>query len=198
VNDRLQLETPSLVLRPLAPGDAPRILEMSREPCARRWLPSQVCRDARHAAEVVAHLVGQFELRAHPRTHAFVFGIVEKADGRLVGHVGLSPLFDAVEVGFGIAADRQGRGYATEAVGRACGWALEQFSLPAILGVTDAENVASQRVLVRSGFRRKEERRMRLQGVDRPVVIWELTASGASGPALRGQPGCAVQESAQG
>ena len=94
--------------------------------------------------------------------------------GRLVGHVGLSPLFDTVEVGFGIAASEQRKGYATEGVARVCAWELERFSLPAIIGVTDKENGASQRVLLRCGFSRKEEKRMRLQGVDRPVIIFEI------------------------
>ena len=168
------LETPSLVLRPLALSDTSPILEMSQEQSARRWLPSQVYRDERHAAAGVEYLMKQFDLAANPRTNAFVLGIEEKASGRLIGHVGLSPLFDTVEVGFGIAESEQGKGHATEAVAWACAWALEYFSLLAIIGVTDAENLASQRVLLRSGFRWKEERMMRFQGVDRPVVIYEI------------------------
>jgi RimJ/RimL family protein N-acetyltransferase len=35
-------------------------------------------------------------------------------------------------------------------------------------------NVASQRVLIRCGFSRKEVKLMRLQGVDRPAVVFEL------------------------
>jgi RimJ/RimL family protein N-acetyltransferase len=87
---------------------------------------------------------------------------------------GLSPLFDTVEVGFGIATSEQRNGYATEGVPRVCAWGLERFSLPAIVGVTDEANVASQRVLIRCGFSRKEEKLMRFQGVDRPVVVFEL------------------------
>jgi RimJ/RimL family protein N-acetyltransferase len=84
-------------------------------------------------------------------------------------------LFDGVEVGFGIATSEQGKGYAAEAVSRACAWGFERFSLSATLGVTDEENVASQRVLRRCGFRRKEEKMMRFQGVERSVIIFELT-----------------------
>jgi RimJ/RimL family protein N-acetyltransferase len=40
--------------------------------------------------------------------------------------------------------------------------------------VTDEANVASQRVLIRCGFSRKEEKVMRFQAVDRPVVVFEL------------------------
>ena len=53
----------------------------------------------------------------------------------------------------------------------------KRFSLPAIVGVTDEANVASQRVLIRCGFSRKEEKLMRFQGVDRPVVVFELSGA---------------------
>jgi RimJ/RimL family protein N-acetyltransferase len=175
----MMIETDSLRLRPFTAGDVPAVLAMSREECARQWLPSQVYRDEVHAADAVNGLIQQFDLKATPRTNVFVFGIEEKLSGRLVGHVGLSPLFDGVEVGFGIATAVQGKGYATEAVTAACRWAFGVFSLPAILGVTDDANAASQRVLVRSGFRRKEEKTMRFQGVDRSVVIFELNGNDA-------------------
>ena len=163
------------MLRPLVPGDSQRMLEMSQEDCARQWLPSQVYRDEQHAATAIQYLIGQFNLDASPTTNAFVFGVQEKVTGRLVGHVGLSPVFDSVEVGFGIATSEQGKGYATEAVGRACAWGLERFPIPAILGITDEENIASQKVLMHCGFRRREKKMMHFQGVDRPVVIFELT-----------------------
>jgi RimJ/RimL family protein N-acetyltransferase len=113
-------------------------------------------------------------LDASPTTNAFVFGVEEKMTGRLIGHVGLSPFFDTAEVGFGIATSEQRKGYATEGVARVCAWGLERFSLPAIVGVTDEANVASQRVLIRCRFSRKGEKLMRFQGVDRPVVVFEL------------------------
>jgi [ribosomal protein S5]-alanine N-acetyltransferase len=175
-----RIETPSLVLRPLVLGDTQRMLEMSQEDCARQWLPSQIYRDERHAGTAIEYLIGQFNLDASPTTNAFVFGVEEKATGRLIGHVGLSPLFDTVEVGFGIATSEQRKGYATEGVARVCAWGLERFSLPAIVGVTDRENVASQRVLIRCGFSRKEEKMMRLQGVDRPAIIFETRNKGSN------------------
>ena len=180
----LRIETPSLVLRPLVPGDTQRMLEMSQENCARQWLPSQVYRDERHAGTAIEYLIGQFNLDASPTTNAFVFGVEEKVTGRLIGHVGLSPFVDGVEVGFGIATSEQRKGYATEGVARVCAWGLERFSLLAILGVTDEVNVASQRVLIRCGFSRKEEKVMLFQALYRPVVVFELRKKERSQSAL--------------
>src|SRR4029077_14563322 len=168
------LETRSLLLRPFAPSDVEPMLAMSQEDCARKWLPSQIYRDEEHAASAIDWLIRQFDLQMTPKANALVFGVADKATARLIGHVGLSPLVDGVEVGFGIATSEQGKGYAAEAVSRACAWGFEQFSLSAILGVTDEENVASQRVLRRCGFRRKEEKMMRLQGVERSAIIFEI------------------------
>ena len=113
-------------------------------------------------------------MNARPTTNAFVFGVEKKVTAGLIGHVGLSPLFETAEVGFGIATSEQGKGYATEAVAGVCAWGLERFSLPAIMGVTDEENAASQAVLIRCGFSQKEKTRMRLQGVERPAIIFEI------------------------
>lgn len=175
----VSLETRSLLLRPFEPGDVEPMLAMSQEECARKWLPSQVYRDEAHAVSAVDRLIRQFDLEMTPKTNAFVFGVADKATTRLIGHVGLSPMLAGVEVGFAIATLEQGKGYATEAVSRACAWGFERFSLLAILGFTDAENVASQRVLRRCGFRRKEEKMLRFQGVERSVISFELTGKDA-------------------
>src|SRR5438477_12539767 len=106
----VRIETPSLVLRPLVLGDTQRMLEMSQEDCARRWLPSQIYRDERHAGTAIEYLIGQFNLDASPTTNAFVFGVEEKATGRLIGHVGRSPLLATVEAGFGVATSDQTKG----------------------------------------------------------------------------------------
>ena len=67
---------------------------------------------------------------ASPTTNAFVFGVEEKATGRLIGHVGLSPFFDAAEVGFGIATSEQKKGYATKGVARVCAWGWNDSHSP--------------------------------------------------------------------
>ena len=89
----VSLETRSLLLRPFAPSDVEPMLAMSQEDCARKWLPSQVYRDEVHAASAVDWLIRQFDLQMTPKTNAFVFGVADKATARLIGHVGLSPLF---------------------------------------------------------------------------------------------------------
>ena len=51
-----------------------------------------------------------------------------------------------------------------------CRWAMDEFRLDSILGITDALNVASQPVLLRSGFVADREDFMEFQGVPDTLV----------------------------
>ncbi len=141
----------------------------------RNWLPSQVYRDEAHAASVLASLISQYSVPADPTVGSYVLGVQVRSAGELVGHVGFGPLDEAVEVGFAIESVHQRKGIATEAVRAACEWAADAFSIATILGVTAAQNSASQGVLLRAGFARQKEEVMRFQGREQPVVFFALT-----------------------
>ena len=53
---------------------------------------------------------------------------------------------------YGIAEEHQGRGYATEAVTAAVSWALQQNAVSCVTAEVDKDNIASIRVLEKSGF----------------------------------------------
>jgi RimJ/RimL family protein N-acetyltransferase len=169
---RLPIETASLTLRALVPGDAPKVFRMSQEHGMRTWLPSQVYRDQAHAASVVASLISQYGVPGDPRLGPYVLGVQAGSAGELVGHVGFGPLGEAVEVGFAIESVHQRKGIATAAVRAACGWAADAFSIATIVGVTAARNGASQGVLLRAGFVRQKEELMRFQGLEQSVILF--------------------------
>ena len=148
---------------------------MSHEEGIRAWLPSQVYRDEAHAASVLAFLISQYSVPADPAVGPYVLGVQLRSTGELVGHVGLSPLGKAVEVGFAIENSRQRKGIATEAVRAVCHWASDVFLLETILGITAAQNVASQGVLLRAGFTWRKDEVMRFQGLERPVMFFAFS-----------------------
>lgn len=57
-----------------------------------------------------------------------------------------------VEIGYGTYPALQRRGYMTEMVGGLINWASRQPGLYRVVADTDAENVASQKVLEKNGF----------------------------------------------
>jgi RimJ/RimL family protein N-acetyltransferase len=81
--------------------------------------------------------------------------VIETCSGLVVGGVGFHgpPEAGEVEIGYGIVPTRQGRGYATEAVITLVSLALTMPEVAAVVASTDADNVASQRVLEKAGFK---------------------------------------------
>lgn len=57
-----------------------------------------------------------------------------------------------IEIGYGLKEEYWHHGYMTEAVKAITEWALSQECVMQVEAETDAENIASQKVLLRSGF----------------------------------------------
>lgn len=94
----------------------------------------------------------------------FQFAVELKAEGALVGDIGVNLHENRMqaEVGFTLAADRQGRGYGGEAVRAVLGDLFER-GLHRVSAECDARNLPSARLLERVGFR--------LEG-RRPAYTW--------------------------
>lgn len=122
---------------------------------------------------VVRHIVGKplseeeawaRFLRAIGHWSLLGFGhwaVVEKASARFVGDVGfvnlkrdtLPPLDDAPEIGWLLAPEARGRGYATEAVRAALDWGAVRFGAVRTICLIGHENLASLRVAEKCGYR---------------------------------------------
>lgn len=169
-----RIETETLVLRRFELGDAAAAFALSKESAYRRGLPSQVYADVIEARGVLKYLIEQFAAPADPRHGPYVLAIEHRRDGKLIGHVGLSPFDGEVEVGFAIAEAYQRQGLAVEAVVEACRYALGRFGLPRILAITARSNQGSRKVLARAGFEHHEDRVMCFQGKDQMVSVYYL------------------------
>jgi [ribosomal protein S5]-alanine N-acetyltransferase len=60
-----------------------------------------------------------------------------------------------VEIGYWLIARVRGRGFGTRAVGLVARWAVQDAGLARIEALVELENIASQRVLEKAGFRRE-------------------------------------------
>ncbi len=145
---------PRLVLRALTPQDAPAAHE-------RIYGDAEVMR---HVGDgPMADLAATERLLAayaeHQAAHGFGFWAVqERASGELVGDAGFErTLRGEVELGYTLARAAWGRGYATEAAGL-CLAEARLLGLDELVGVVDARNPASARVLEKLGFRPDGER----------------------------------------
>jgi RimJ/RimL family protein N-acetyltransferase len=82
------------------------------------------------------------------------YRITRLADGRAIGGLGFKgrPDGGCVEIGYGLAPSARGHGYAAEAVIALLTVAADN-GLSRVLADTTLDNVASQRTLIRAGFR---------------------------------------------
>lgn len=90
--------------------------------------------------------------------------VEERGSGRLVGDVGLSAVDGepgVVKIGYTIAPEFQGRGYATEAVGALVDYAFDTLGADVVRAHASAENVPSIRVAEKVGMRLAERFRRR-------------------------------------
>ena len=99
-------------------------------------------------------------MRLHPDVTGTWFQMaIELAEaGPLVGDLGLHTLADRpgqAEIGFTLAREHQGKGYATEAVNRLLDYVFGVLGKHRVIAVTDARNAPAARVLERVGMRRE-------------------------------------------
>lgn len=87
----------------------------------------------------------------------FGFTVIEKQSGDIIGQVSLSRMMHPAigSLGFGIAADRAGRGYATEMTARILAFGFEDVGVNRITAEIAVENLASLRVAEKVGMQQE-------------------------------------------
>lgn len=149
--DFTPLRTERLVLRQWRDDDRAPFAAMNADPEVMEHFPALLSRaDSSHLAD---------RIQNHIERTGFGFWAVEVAEtGRFIGFTGVSvPSFDApfmpaVEIGWRLARDAWGHGYATEAARRALAFAFDDLGLADIVAFTIPANVRSQAVMRRIGM----------------------------------------------
>lgn len=147
------LTTARLSLRDWRDADRSAFARLNADPQVMAFMPGSLSREESDAA------VGR--IKEHFDRHGFGLWAIEVIGGaELIGFTGLSiPRFSAaftpcVEVGWRLAAEHWGRGYATEAALACLSFGFCQLRLPEIVSFTTATNLRSRRVMERIGMTR--------------------------------------------
>jgi RimJ/RimL family protein N-acetyltransferase len=119
-------------------------------------------------------------IEAHWEDHAWGLWAVEAPNrAPFIGYVGLWPADyvapGMVEVGWRLAAEHWGHGYATEAAREALRFGFEEVQLDEVVSFTVPQNVRSRRVMERIGLRRDPSGDFEHPRVD-PVAYPQLVA----------------------
>ena len=86
----------------------------------------------------------------------YAMWLIENKSSERVGELCFKGLSDdgSAEIGYGILPEFQNNGYATEAVMAVAKWALGEAGASRITAETEKENIASQKVLLKCGFKK--------------------------------------------
>ena len=151
-----QIETERLILRTYTVDDLKTVYVLITDPDVTRFFPEDY---SVKKEDVLASLPRRME-----KWRKFGFGqlgVFDKVNGNLIGYCGLQYLDNTseVEIYYGFFKDSWGKGIATEAAKAMLRFGFEEVKLEKIVGVTNPENFASQRVLQRLGMCRGEVKR---------------------------------------
>jgi RimJ/RimL family protein N-acetyltransferase len=145
--------TERLLLRDWRDADLAPFVAMNADPVVMEFFPETYSEER----------TSRFVARIRERWKELGYGLwaVERKDTeRFIGYVGLWPatfpahFTPAVEVGWRLAADQWGHGYATEGAQAALDYGFNTVGLKEIVSFTSAINVRSWRVMERLGMHR--------------------------------------------
>jgi RimJ/RimL family protein N-acetyltransferase len=171
----VELRADGFRLRPWETDDAPAVTAACQDPEIARWLPII---PSPYTEDDARDFVEQSRLN-WDAGEAYSFALVGDND-ELLGSVAMRMLrFSTGHIGYWVAPAARGRGIATTALKTLSRWAVEDLGLKRLELMTDPENIASQRVAKKAGFRREGIRRSALEyrdGTRRDSVMFSLLA----------------------
>ncbi|WP_232835819.1 GNAT family N-acetyltransferase [Actinocorallia populi] len=140
-----ELLTDRLALSPWTDGEITAVRDGGR---SARWADDFPTEGDRVVVELFAENPAWLGRYGHRR-------IVERDSGLVVGSIGLfwPPGDGALEIGYGVAASRRGRGYAPEATRALTEYAFTAPEVHTVYANVELSNPPSIRVLEKAGFR---------------------------------------------
>lgn len=166
-----RLETDRLITRPWQPDDRPAFTALTRD----REVMHYVHRGLPYSEEEVNEWFTR-QARQLAEYDLCMGALIEKASGRLVGLAGAQPLGTTgeLEIGWILARDAWGQGYATEAGGAAMRHVLDTLGRPRVVAIIDPDNEPSKRVAGRLGMRYEARYTGTQLGHRHPEIIVDL------------------------
>jgi len=151
-----ELETSRLILRQWHSADYAPFSRMNADPRVMQYFPELMSREMSDAmAERLTELIDERGWG--------LWALEEKASGDFIGFTGLHipvadlPFAPCVEVGWRLAREYWGNGYATEAAKRALRVGFDELNLQEIVSFTTVNNLRSRAVMLRIGMSEQDE-----------------------------------------
>lgn len=148
----IQYETERLILRSWKDSDRDTFAQMNADPAVMEYFHELYSREK--SDEIIDYSNKEIS------EHGFGFWAVERKDtNQFIGFIGLHrfdvdlPFCPCIEVGWRLAREQWGQGFATEGAKQCLVVGFENLSLDAIYAMTAIENQRSKRVMSKIGMR---------------------------------------------
>ena len=171
----MKIRTPSLTITTFSQAMAQSVYENSQDDDTRRFVPDEVYNSVEEAREAIAFLMSRYESTDGP----FVYPIITNDGSNNIGYVQLCKLEleeeGNWEIGYHIAKNFTGKGYATESVKAFLPAMAQKLNLKEVYVICLAENTASIRVLEKCGFTQIYQGSGNYQGKKAQIIkaIWK-------------------------
>lgn len=172
----MNIKTLRLTIKTFSLDMAQSVYENSQDDDTRRFVPDEVYDSAEEAREAIEFLISRYDSTDGP----FVYPIITNDGGQNIGYVQLCQIDDGSwEIGYHIAKQFTGQGYATEAVKAFLPAMAEKLNIKEVYGICLAKNTASVRVLEKCGFVQVYQGAGNYQGKEAQITKtkWEKTCS---------------------
>lgn len=168
----MNIKTPRLTITTFSQAMAQSVYENSQDDDTRRFVPDEVYDSAEEARAAIEFLMSRYDSDDGP----FVYPIITNDGGKNIGYIQLCQIDDGFwEIGYHIAKQFTGKGYATEAVKAFLTAMAQKLNLKEVYGICLAENTASLRVLEKCGFTKVYNGLGNYQGKEVQIIktIWK-------------------------
>ena len=168
-SDMPTLETERFLLRKLSLDDTDDMFEYSKQQEVTKYLTWSPHPNKTYTFEYLSYLQNRYKTGDF-----FDWAVICKESGKMIGTCGFTRFFFAdngAEIGYVINPDYNGKGVATEVVGRIIRFGFENLSLERIEGKYMIENTASRRVMEKNGmvFEGIRRKGMLIKGIYRNI-----------------------------
>lgn len=164
----MKLESDRLILRWFREGDLADLCRMTADPEVMKFLGDGQPQDEMNTWRQMATYMGHWYYRGYG-----IWAVEEKSSRRVVGRIGfMNPVgWPGFELGWTLARDCWGKGYATEGARRALAYAFTEMNRDHVISLIAPDNLASIKVAERLGEKVEGETRI----IGRDVLIYGIS-----------------------
>lgn len=149
----------------------------------RRFLPDEVFETVAEAQRAVKHLIACYDGPYGPFVYPVLIKGAKPGEGEInAGTIEACKIDQGWEIGFHIAKPHTSRGYATEALAAFLPVIMEKLAQKRVYGVVCEENIPSQRVLEKCGFKMIQQGLGLYQGETKRVKTYVFEKAAQSIP----------------